>query len=52
MDKDQKMTPTIQDYLLPRTHCNQINKVLLLEASLSTWKGFSETEPLFVMDFT
>lgn len=30
----------IQDYLLPRTHCNQNNKVLFLEASLSTWNGF------------
>ena len=41
----------MQDYLLPRTQCNQINKALLPEASLSTWNGFSETEALFVMGF-
>lgn len=29
-----------QDYLLPRTHCNQNKKILFLEASLSTWDGF------------
>lgn len=30
----------IQDYQLPRTHFNQTNMILFLEASLSTWNGF------------